>query len=197
MVSLAPPGAIWVPLQGGGALGTPVGAIWAPLVPKGRPWAPFGHRFCSKFQLSRNQGFYTLYKLPNTPKPPRKLSQLKNTKLSQGFHHFLSIPTQIHLIPLQISHHSSLLLPFPLHFYHPPSPTSIFFHGSTLGRVWAFIYYEWLNILGYLVMRRWCKASWASQGSFSCFMLFHCIFGICGYYSSCILGRDMILSFYL
>ena len=126
-----------------------------------------------------------------------KLPQGRKYQDLLGFSSFLSITTQIHLIPLQISHHSSLLLLFPPHFYHPPSPTSIFFHGSTLGRVWAFIYYEWLNILGYLVMRRWCKASWASQGSFSCFMLFHCIFGICGGYSSCILGRDMTLSFYL
>ena len=31
IVSLAPPGAIWAPLQGGGAQGMPVGAIWAPL----------------------------------------------------------------------------------------------------------------------------------------------------------------------
>ena len=103
--------------------------LWRPGGAHGRHLGPVLQKKLS----SRIQGFYTLYKLPNTPKSAPKLSQVKNTKLSQGFHHFLSIPTQIHLIPLQISHHSSLLLPFPLHFYHPPSPTSIFIHGSTLG----------------------------------------------------------------
>ena len=47
----------------------------------------------------------------------------------------------------------------------------------------------------------WCEdgqlLQWASKGSLSCSMLFHCIFEICGYNSLYILGRDMILSFYL
>ena len=46
-------GAIWAPLQGGGAQGMPVGAIGAPSVPKRCPWVPHGCHSAAKNQLSR------------------------------------------------------------------------------------------------------------------------------------------------